>query len=205
MKHFFIATALTVIGLSSFAQRTNKIRVGIDLGYTVPKGGGGLLFAIEPKFNLTNNLNVGFRLGSALMAKEVGATNPTEGLSSLKGTVSGNSFYLATVEHFFNKRNRSFAPYIGAGLGLHKIAAVSFDDALLKEKGIDKGITLASENKMGGLVRAGFESGKFRLGAEYNIVPESKYNEGRASASNSYLGIHLGFFIGGGRWGDAAR
>lgn len=54
------------------------------------------------------------------------------------------------------------------------------------------------------MVRAGFEVGKFRMGAEYNVVPASDYNivagNKLGSVRNSYLGISIGFFIGGGYW-----
>jgi hypothetical protein len=58
---------------------------------------------------------------------------------------------------------------------------------------------------MGGLLRGGFEWGKFRMGLEYNLVPKSTLQDtsgnNRGTISNSYLGIHLGFFVGGGKWG----
>lgn len=42
------------------------------------------------------------------------------------------------------------------------------------------------------------------MGVEYNIIPDSDLQDldGNiiGTASNSYLGIHLGFYVGGGRW-----
>ena len=197
MKHLFIATVLTVIGFSSFAQSANKIRVGIDMGYASTAGGGGLLFAVEPKYNLTNKINVGLRIGSAIMARTATSPAISGAGGPMNGSISGNSFYAATVEHYFNRGKNSFAPYVGAGLGLHTVSGMSFSSSSL-----NIGDT-PGENKFGGLVRAGFESGKIRLGAEYNIVPASNY--GTVSVNNNYLGIHFGFFVGGGKWGKAAK
>jgi hypothetical protein len=59
--------------------------------------------------------------------------------------------------------------------------------------------TLDASGKMGGLVRGGFEWGKFRMGFEYNIVRDSSLQNmsgaNIGTVSNSYLGIHLGFFL----------
>ena len=55
------------------------------------------------------------------------------------------------------------------------------------------------------MIRAGVELGKFRIGAEYNIVPSSDLQNSSGvtvgSAINEYYGITLGFFVGGGKWG----
>ena len=46
------------------------------------------------------------------------------------------------------------------------------------------------------------------MGAEYNVVPASDYNivvgTLTESIKNSYLGISIGFFIGGGQWNSKA-
>lgn len=56
------------------------------------------------------------------------------------------------------------------------------------------------------MVRAGLELGKFRIGAEYNIVPPSDLQNVSGQvigeAINQYYGITLGFFVGGGKWGS---
>ena len=43
------------------------------------------------------------------------------------------------------------------------------------------------------------------MGLEYNLVPKSNLQDlngaSVAKVSNSYLGIHLGFYVGGGKWG----
>jgi outer membrane protein X len=43
------------------------------------------------------------------------------------------------------------------------------------------------------------------MGLEYNIVPDSSLQNvsgaDLGTVTNSYLGIHLGWYIGGGKWG----
>jgi len=54
------------------------------------------------------------------------------------------------------------------------------------------------------MLRGGFEAGKFRFTAEYNIIGKTELEdlEGDVIADipNSYLGISVGMFFGGGRW-----
>ena len=58
---------------------------------------------------------------------------------------------------------------------------------------------LELDGKFGGLIRAGFELGKLRLAASYNLIGKSDLGEG-VEVKNSYLGISLGFYLGGGKW-----
>ena len=92
-------------------------------------------------------------------------------------------------------------PYLGGGLGFYSIANVEFDDA----NSDSDDAALDATGKLGGLIRGGFEWGKFRMGLEYNLVPKSTlqnmYGAEVGTVTNSYLGIHLGFYVGGGKWG----
>lgn len=66
-------------------------------------------------------------------------------------------------------------------------------------------VNVDATGKMGGLVRGGFEWGKFRMGLEYNWVPKTTLEDSNGNTigkiANSYLGIHLGFCLCGGKWG----
>ena len=164
------------------------------------RGGGGVLFTLEPKYNLKDNLNVGIRWQSAAMAKSV-IINPANDVSN--ADLSVNSSFLGTTDYYFNNGGSAFAPYVGAGLGVYLLGNVSSSS---NGSTISSGLSLGS--KFGGMIRAGFEVGKFRMGAEYNVVPASDYNivvgTLTESIKNSYLGISIGFFIGGGQWNSKA-
>ena len=68
---------------------------------------------------------------------------------------------------------------------------------------------VAGSTKFGGLLRAGFKAGHFNMGVEYNLIPASRGIINRVSGNsfgytsrNTYLGIKLGFDIGGGRYAN---
>jgi hypothetical protein len=129
-------------------------------------------------------MNVGFRIEDAFMARAVGDET---------GGISGNEAYLATFDYYFNSGKSIFAPFVGAGAGYYSIASVSVGNN-------DAGA--AAEGKFGGLVRAGFEAGKFRLALAYNLPSTKIEGIGGSDLSvrNSYFSVTLGFYIGGGSW-----
>ncbi|WP_300978100.1 hypothetical protein [Flavobacterium sp.] len=191
-----ILTGLAVFAFTfANAQEKGKFRVGLDLGYTIPSnGGGGILISLEPKYNIADNMNVGLRIGSAAMVRDI----ETNSISS-SAKISANGSYVGTYDYYFNGSGKSFVPYVGAGAGYYSIANVEFDT-----NNNNDAIGLDANGKMGGLLRAGFEWGKFRMGLEYNLVPKSTLQningDKVGTISNSYLGIHLGFYVGGGKW-----
>lgn len=200
MKKIILFVALYLTASNVHAQTEGSFRVGLDIGYTVPSdGGGGILLSLEPKYNIKDNMNVGLRIGSAAMIRNITTTNG----GSTSAELSANGSYVGTYDYYFNKGGSSFVPYLGGGAGYYSIANVKFDDI---DNNNETDASLDASGKFGGLVRGGFEWGKFRMGVEYNFVPESNLqnlsgnNIGRVS--NSYLGIHLGFYLGGGKWGQ---
>jgi outer membrane protein X len=196
MKKIILAVFITLVFANVYSQKQGGFRVGLDLGYTVPSnGGGGVLFSIEPKYNIKENMNIGLRIGAAAMIRDIQDNGNT---TSAK--VSANGSYVATYDYYFNKAGKSFVPYIGGGAGYYSIANVEFSDAVDSDQ-----MAIDAAGKMGALLRGGFEWGKFRMGLEYNLVPESNLQDmngnNLGTVSNTYLGIHLGFYVGGGKWG----
>lgn len=172
---------LGIMGLS--AQEKGKVRVGLDLGYAFATGGGGGLISLEPKYNLTDNSNVGLRIGLAAYVRNI--------QSDINLDASVNSNVLATYDYYFNKGNSSTSPFLGAGLGVYSLASLKSDSFIIDEIG--------DGTEFGGMIRGGVELGKLRLALEYNIVPKTNFELGR-SIKNSYLGASLGFYLGGGKW-----
>jgi len=196
MKKIIIAlVAVCLIG-NMYGQEEGKFRVGLNLGGAVPTGGFGFLIDIEPKYNLTDNMNVGLRFGSAIIAKELQLDNNDEFESA---DFSANNSYLATFDYYFPLEG-SFTPFVGAGAGLFSIASVAGQDGVdVDSEDVD------AEAKFGAMVRGGFEVGKFRMSLEYDFIPETNLQDGQGNEvgtiKNGYLGITVGFFVGGGRWG----
>lgn len=183
---------------NGYSQEEGKFRVGLDLGYTVPSnGGGGILFSVEPKYNLKDNMNVGLRIGAAAMVRDI----KTDDGGTTSAKISANGSYVGTYDYYFNNSGSSFVPYVGGGAGYYSIANVEYDN--LDDS--SSNAALDASGKMGGLIRGGFEWGKFRMGIEYNLVPKSELQDTSgakiADISNSYIGIHFGFYVGGGKWG----
>lgn len=177
MKKLF-TISLLILGIMSInAQEKDKFRVGLDFGYVFAKDGGGALFSIEPKYNITDNSNIGLRIGSA--------ASVSEGLNETDANVN----ILATYDYYFNSENSSTAPFLGAGLGWFLLGDTSNDTM--------NDINLGEQ--FGALVRGGVELGKLRIALEYNILPKSDLEFGE-SIKNSYLGASIGFYVGGGKW-----
>ena len=196
MKKVILVVLLALVFTNGYSQEKGKFRVGLDFGFVPTGGGGGGMLSIEPKYNITDNMNVGLRLGGAGIAKDIQTTTTTSAEVSANGSVVG------TYDYYFHKSGSgsSFAPYVGAGFGYYSLANVKVDDTSNTTE-----ISPAVSGVMGGLIRAGFEWSGFRMGVEYNVLPDSDLEALNGNiigtAKNAYLGIHIGFFVGGGKWG----
>lgn len=202
MKKLLVFSAAVLSMSMAHAQHSggefNPFKVDIAFGYAIPQGTGakgGVLFALEPKYAVMDQLSVGLRLEAALTERGFQASDG----GSASAKVAASSSYLVTGEYYFTQNK--FRPFVGAGVGIFSLASASFDD-----NSNDGAVGTGSATKFGGMVRAGFEAGHFRLGLEYNLVGNSSEtatddfgNTATVTSKNSYMGIKLGFFIGGGR------
>lgn len=163
-------------------------KVDVSIGYALPMGGGtgskaGVLFVVEPKYAIADQFAIGLRLEGAAMARGVIVNG-----SEFEGDVQGNGSYLLTGDYYLS--NRGFRPFIGAGGGLYTVAG-----AYVSSTTTTTDADVLTDNKFGGMFRAGFEAGHFRLGVEYNLVGKTDF-----SLNNNYMGFKLGVCIGGGRY-----
>ena len=179
MKQFFLLSLILMTVQISIAQQERvfkKFKTDVSFGYAMPKGGqadGGALFAIEPKYAITDQIAVGLRLEVA-----VTVNIDTEGDES---SATGNGSYILTGDYYFN--NNKFRPFAGLGGGLYTTATVD------ENTEIESGADLPTDSNFGFMGRVGFEYGHLRLGVEYNFLQENA----------GYLGLKLGVVIGGGR------
>ena len=202
MKRVLFVTALFTLAFSTktLAQKGEggefkPFKVDVSLGYALPVGGsgskGGVLFAVEPKYAVMQELSLGLRIEAAVTLAGVDLNSgTTNGNASAKAAGS----YLATGDYYFS--NKDFRPFLGAGAGIFTTAAV-------QESSTNTNTT--SGSKFGGMIRGGFEWKHARFGLEYNIVAKSTVAESQPGANdgytvqNSYVGIKFGVCIGGGR------
>lgn len=185
MKKMIILAATAFIFQMASAQETKtdarifkKFKVDVSLGYASPQESGGagtkagVLFVVEPKYALMDELSVGVRMEGAVMANVA-----KDGES---GNAKANYSYLATGDYYFS--NNKFRPFVGVGTGIYTFASVDFSD----ESTLDN---IPVSSKFGFMARGGFEYGHLRLGLEYNFVGDKM----------GYLGAKIGVVIGGGR------
>ncbi len=171
-------------------------KVDVSLGYAIPGGTGakgGVLFVVEPKYEVIPNLSVGLRMEAAVMARGTVDANGNAADVSVKAAGS----YLLTGDYYFTQN--TVRPFAGAGLGIYSLAAASVNN-----NGASSSVSAA--HKFGEMVRAGVELSHFRVGLEYNIVPSTKVDAISSSGTkttytskNGYMGIKVGFCIGGGK------
>lgn len=185
MKKVILSILFLTIVVLGYSQSTTfkPFKVDFAIGYAVPGGSGakaGVLFAIEPKYAVTDNISLGLRFEGAVVAR---ATKDANG-DYVSGDVKAAGSYLLTGDYYLNTNH--FRPFIGAGVGIFNTAAASVDSNGDVVEG-------AAASKFGGAPRVGFEFGHFRLAVEYNVVGKTN------SINNNYLGIKIGFFAGGGR------
>jgi outer membrane protein X len=197
-KLLFLCLAVLTVTFSH-AQTFNPFKVDLAAGGAIPSGSGakgGVLFSLEPKYAVISRLSVGLRIEAAIMARGYVSNDG----STASASVSAAASYIATSDYYYT--NSSFRPFSGLGLGLYRFASASFESS-----GNDVGA--AAGSKFGTMVRSGFEVGHFRLAVEYNIIGKntqtyvdgSTGNKYTVSSKNSYMGVKLGFFFGGGRTG----
>ena len=141
---------------------------------------------------------MGLRLEVAVMAREV-----VSGGTTSAGTAQAASSYILTGNYMLSDKN--FRPFVGAGLGLFGTAST----AVVTTGSSSSNGSIAAGTAFGGMVRGGFKAGHLVLAVEYNIIPSTNSvlldSKGAVQigktvqSQNSYLGVKLGFDIGGGR------
>jgi outer membrane protein X len=202
MKKLFFAAAILCAAFSATAQKHGddegtfkKFKVDVSAGYALPIGGtgskGGVLFVVEPKYAIMDQLSIGLRLEGAVT---VAGADFSTGTANSTASAKASSSYLLTGDYYVN--NSDLRPFVGAGVGLFKTAGVALSST---------NPNYATGSKFGGMIRAGVEYKHARFGVEYNMVGKSDVaaypagsNNGY-SIKNSYVGIKLGVCIGGGR------
>lgn len=185
---------LASVAIANAQYEFKPFKVDVSLGYAIPGGEGakgGVLFVIEPKYAVIPSVSLGLRLETAIMAR--GRTDAAGTNTEFDVKAAGS--YLVTGDYYFT--SSKVRPFAGAGLGLYSLAAASTED---------DGASVSSGSKFGQMIRTGVELSHFRVGLEYNIVPKttmeyinSNGEKTTSSMKNGYVGIKVGFTIGGGR------
>ncbi|MCK8492866.1 hypothetical protein M0L20_13435 [Spirosoma sp. RP8] len=184
-------------GFSASAQEFKPFKVNLSVGYAKPlnsAASGGVLFAVEPKYGLSDNFDLGLRLEAAVVARGVVYNGNTA-----TGDVGAFSSYLLTGNYLFG--TGGIRPFLGVGVGFYSIGSAG--TVVIYDGQTNSNVTFVNDTKFGGMVRGGIKAGHFVAAVEYNAAPTTQNRLGNTTTTitseNSYLGIKVGFDIGGGR------
>ncbi len=188
MKKVLFSVILICVAFVAKSEEFKPFRVDVGLGYAMPKGGGGVLFSIEPKYAFAPNIMAGFRAEWAGMAR-VRWTADAQGHTIDSGETEAKftGSYLVTGDYHFT--TDKFRPFAGLGVGLYTLAGA----AILYNSDITTNINAGSKNNFGLMLRAGFDVAHCRLAVEYNFTGKDHMDK-----SCNYLGIKFSAYIGGG-------
>ena len=195
MKNY-LAGLMLLVTLSATAQEYKPFKVNVSVGYAKPFKAlvsGGFLVAVEPKYGLSDNFDIGLRLEVASVARGIETSGNTT-----TGDVGAYSSALLTGNYLFG--TGGLRPFLGLGVGPYSIGAGG--TVVIASNGQpNQNITLVSDTKFGGMVRAGIKAGHFVAAAEFNFIPTTNLSLANQTinSNNAYLGIKIGADIGGGR------
>ncbi|MCL2028401.1 MAG: hypothetical protein FWG79_07955 [Bacteroidales bacterium] len=199
MRKILVCTVFAAMTASVFSQEQGKFRLNFDAVYTDPFGFNsgvadpvltniGFGFNLQLGYNLLENMNVGIRYGHRQTVVP-------------KNIYSDMSFpFLTTFSYYFaNSGKNLLVPFVSGGFGVYRYL---YHHPYKREDG---------NIRFGGMLTAGFEIQRFRLGIEYNLVqnsllaPQSEsVGVDPLSKTNSYFAVTAGFYFGGGLWEETA-
>ena len=158
-----------------------RFKFDLSSGFAIPQDTPnpgfefGILLAMEPKFALTDQLNLGLRLETTLMSQNI-----REHGGGFSGDPINMGGYLITLDYYLTLTD--FRPFFGVGSGLSSIEIINDSNEYLTEDTFDL------------MFRTGFELKPIRMGIEYNINGHTK-----SFPWNNYLSLKAGLFFGGKR------
>jgi len=194
MKRVLLAL-FVLAGFSASAQAYKPFKVNVSVGFAKPLNAGvsgGVLFAVEPKYGLSDNFDLGLRVEVASVARGIKYNGNTT-----TGDVGAFASYLLTGNYLFGKGN--VRPFLGVGVGLYSVA--SGGTVTVVDGQTPQNVNLVSDTKFGGMIRGGIKAGHFVAAVEYNAAPttDNTLANTTITSENAYLGIKVGVDIGGGR------
>jgi outer membrane protein W len=139
--------------------------IRVDTTITFASGTGadvaeyGIGAAVEPKYNLTDNLSIGARIEGAVLVPE----SVSVGEDSVSIGVRAFSAYLAKVDYYLT--TSSVRPFVGLGAGLYRIAGV-------EQSAGSSGVVQRGEafSGFGVAPQLGVNFGGFRLAGTYHFI-----------------------------------
>ena len=198
LKKNLILTTLLFCLFNLNAQEENSLTLRIEPGFLLYSDSEnlGLLLNIEPKIKSSENTVIGLRFGVALNSQKFKNIDSSQFFIDDQNDNAVISF-VPTFDYYLNENN--YCLYIGIGLGYY---LWSYIDVSRRNGSVDV-LEGSVNDQVGFLLRGGFELGNTRLGLEYNFILKADIEipNGQiiGTVDNSYLGVSIGFTIGGGK------
>ncbi len=179
------------------AQEQSNIKLRIEPGALLDSDSEnlGLFLNMEPKIKISEHTVIGLRFGVVLNPQKFDDHNNSQFLVNEENDNAVISF-IPTFDYYLNDKNTR--PYLGFGIGYFIFSSV---DIANPTENVSEGNV---NNQIGLLLRGGIDLGnKLRFGLEYNFVPKADIeipnDQIIGTVDNSYLGLSIGFTIGGRR------
>ncbi|GAB3283849.1 hypothetical protein GCM10027347_60640 [Larkinella harenae] len=196
MKKLLILLCL-LLAVSTHAQTFKPFKVNLSLGFasTISKNpSAGAVFSLEPKYGVSDHLDLGLRLESAAIGTSIYINDVYSQKADAKALNSGvvSATYLVTLG--------SIRPFIGLGAGIYGIYGTTITIPSDQNQTPTRG-EVGSEAKFGTMLRAGLKVGHFTAAVEYNGIPNSKASLSQTTIEqkNKYITLKIGVDFGGGR------
>jgi hypothetical protein len=199
--------ALAAAAPSTLAQAPSYQPIRVDLTVYGAYAAGatrsfGIGAALEPKYNLTDQLAVGLRFeGTAIISEDVGV-----GAQSVSMGARAVSTFLAKADYYLT--TSSVRPFVGLGAGLYRIGSGSQSVDNTGSGSVSVVQRAESFQGFGFCPQLGVNFGGFRLAATYHVVTGGKQvvvtqTVGAApqetSLSKNFYAFELGGTFGGNR------
>jgi hypothetical protein len=160
--------ALALAAPAARAQAPSYQPIRVDLTFygayapaDATSWGGGL--ALEPKYNVTDQLAVGFRLDAAGFVTQDVKVNSTAGDANISQGARAVTTLLAKADYYLT--TSPVRPFVGLGLGLYRIGAGS--------QSVSGGTVVQTAQSFRGFgfaPQVGVNLGGFRLAGTYHAV-----------------------------------
>jgi hypothetical protein len=207
-KRIVLLVTLIFCLVSLNAQGENNTTLGVETGLVglFDSETFGSFLHVEPKHRFSKNAVIGLRIGITINTQVIENRDIFQfeiGESGDNGVIS----FVPTFEYHLQKNK--LHPYVGFGVGYY-LAGTYLDvsRAIIVNPSEDV-FEVGIKNQVGLLVRGGIKPGKLRLGIEYNFIPKADIEvpsgESIGTFDKSYLGLSVGFIIGGGESTKAQR
>ena len=157
----------------------------------------GVVYSLEPQYELSRNLEVGVRLEQAFIQRPEVLDNNISLATKAKSILSAS----LTANYVINT-STGLKPYVGVGAGFY-YAESSQQTYQLQGSSSVVSYPLPATTAFGGLGRIGVKYGIVHVEANYNLISDTSITNAASrltlTANNSYFSVKAGLTIGGSR------